>query len=178
MFQALHAVKDRIGVTSARGASADTDGTSLAELQRRYAAIRAPLATALAHIDSARLAPEDQHALGAMRASLAGGLASDADDTEPGDAASHAPPRLQLRRGGHRPRRLGVRAARAPHVRVLHARGAARAVRGKTLDRLTALGMLAQMDDREQRHRLFAAIDTIWRSMNGDDSEGARTGSS
>ena len=49
MFQALHLVKDRIGVTSARGASADTDGTSLAELQRRYASMRAPLATALAH---------------------------------------------------------------------------------------------------------------------------------
>jgi hypothetical protein len=92
MFQAVHLVKDRIGVTSARGASADTDGTSLAELRRRYAAIRTPLATALAHIDSAHLAPEDQHALGAMRASLAGGLASDADDTESGDAASHAPP--------------------------------------------------------------------------------------
>ena len=40
---------------------------------------------------------------------------------------------------------------------------------GATLDRLTALGMLAKMDDRERRHRLFLAIDTIWRSMNGDD---------
>jgi hypothetical protein len=40
---------------------------------------------------------------------------------------------------------------------------------GKTLDRLTAIGMLARMDDRDQRHRLFLAIDTIWRSMNGDD---------
>jgi hypothetical protein len=33
--------------------------------------------------------------------------------------------------------------------------------------------MLARMEDREQRHRLFLAIDTIWRSMNGDD--GARS---
>ena len=40
---------------------------------------------------------------------------------------------------------------------------------GKTLDRLTAIGMLARMDDRDERHRLFLAIDTIWRSMNGDD---------
>ena len=92
MFQALHAVKDRIGVTSARGVSADTDRTSLSELQRRYASMRAPLAAALASLDSAKLLPEDQHALGAMRGSLAGGLASDADDTEPGEAASHAPP--------------------------------------------------------------------------------------
>src|SRR5450755_937352 len=71
MFQALHAVKDRIGVTSARGVSADTDRTSLSELQRRYASMRAPLAAALASLDSAKLLPEDQHALGAMRGSLA-----------------------------------------------------------------------------------------------------------
>ena len=59
MFQALHQVKDRIGVTSARGSSADTDGTSLEALRHQYASIRAPLAAALASIDSAALSPED-----------------------------------------------------------------------------------------------------------------------
>jgi len=173
MFQALHAVKDRIGVTSARGASADTDGTSLAELQRRYAAIRTPLSTALAHIDSARLAPEDQHALGAMRASLAGGLASDADDTESGDAAARAAPDCNydataIAHGDSAYERLERR------MYACYTRAVQRVqFEGKTLDRLTAIGMLAQMDDREQRHRLFASIDTIWRSMNGDDSEGS-----
>jgi hypothetical protein len=173
MFQALHAVKDRIGVTSARGASADTDGTSLAELQRRYAAIRTPLAAALGSIDSAHLAPDVRHALGAMRASLAGGLASDADDTESGDATAHAPPDCNydaaaLARGDSAYERLERR------IYSCYTRAVQRVqFEGKTLDRLTALGMLAQMDDREQRHRLFAAIDTIWRSMNGDDSEGS-----
>ncbi len=173
MFQALHLVKDRIGVTSARGASADTDGTSLAELQRRYASMRVPLAAALASLDSAKLAPEDQHALGAMRASLASGLASDADDTEPGDAASHAPPDCNydaaaLAHGDSAYERLERR------MYACYTRAVQRVqFEGKTLDRLTAIGMLAQMDDREQRHRLFAAIDTIWRSMNGDDSEGS-----
>src|SRR5450755_2105027 len=92
MFQALLAVKDRIGITSARGASADTDGTSLAELKRRSESIRAPLAVALAAVDSATIAPEDQRALGAMRALLRGGLASDADDTDSGDSAARAAP--------------------------------------------------------------------------------------
>ena len=173
MFQALHLVKDRIGVTSARGASADTDGTSRAEQQRRYAATRAPLAAALASIDSARLAPEDQHALGAMRASLAGGLATDAEDPESGDAARHAQPDCHydataLAHGDSAYERLERR------MYACYTRAVQRVqFEGKTLDRLTAIGMLAQMDDRAQRHRLFAAIDTIWRSMNGDDGEGS-----
>jgi hypothetical protein len=171
MFQSLHAVKDRIGITSARGASADTDGASLAELQRRSVAIRAPLAVALAAVDSAKLAPEDQRALGAMRASLKGGLASEADDTDAGDSAAHATPACDydaaaFAHGDSAYDRLKAR------MYACYTRAVQRVqFEGKTLDRLTALGMLAQMDDREQRHRLFAAIDTIWRSMNGDDSE-------
>jgi hypothetical protein len=171
MFQALHAVKDRLGITSARGVSADTDGTSLGELQRRVVAIRAPLAAALAAVDSAKLAPEDQRALGAMRASLKGGLASEADDTESGDSVAHAAPACDydaaaLAHGDSAYDRLKAR------IYACYTRAVQRVqFEGKTLDRLTALGMLAQMDDREQRHRLFSAIDTIWRSMNGDDSE-------
>lgn len=173
MFQALHAVKDRIGVTSARGASADTNGTPLAELQRRYAATRASFAAALSGVDSGALAPEDRRALAAMRAALAGGLASDADDTEPGDPAAHAPPDCDydaaaIARGDSAYERLERR------IYACYTRAVQRVqFEGKTLDRLTAIGMLAQMDDREKRHRLFLAIDTIWRSMNGDD--GARS---
>jgi len=168
MFQALHQVKDRIGVTSARGATTDTDGTPLAELRRRYGEIRAPLATALGSIDSARLSPEDQRAIGAMRAALAGGLRSDADATEAGYAGA-APscdydPAL-IARGDSAYDRLRARMYACYTRAVQSAR-----FEGKSLDRLTAIGMLARMDDREQRHRLFLAIDTIWRSMNGDDA--------
>lgn len=172
-FQALHAVKDRIGVTSARGASSDTDGTPLAELQRRYAAMRGTFAATLAGIDSSALAREDRRALSAMRAALAGGLMSDADDTEPGDPAAHAPPACDydaaaIARGDSAYERLERR------IYTCYTRAVQRVqFEGKTLDRLTAIGMLAQMDDREQRHRLFLAIDTIWRSMNGDDGAGS-----
>ena len=171
LFRALHAIKDRIGVSSARGASADTDGTSLAELQRRYAAIRTPLAKAVASIDSARLGPEDQHAFRSMRAALDGGLSAAAADPEPGDATSLSTPACDydaaaLAHGDSAYDRLKARMYACYTRSVQHVQ-----FEGKTLDRLTALGMLAQMDDREQRHRLFSAIDTIWRSMNGDDSE-------
>ncbi|HEV7706527.1 MAG TPA: hypothetical protein VGO46_19725, partial [Gemmatimonadaceae bacterium] len=170
MFQALHMVKDRMGVTSARGASADTDGTSLAELRRRYATIREPLASALASIDSTSLAPNDRHALAAMRSALAGGLASDADDTESGEPANAPAPDCnydpaQFAHGDSAYDRIEKRMYACYTRAVQHVQ-----FEGKTLDRLTALGMLAQMDDREQRHRLFLAIDTIWRSMNGDDA--------
>ena len=169
LFQALHAVKDRIGVTSARGASADTDGTPLAELRRRYTGIRAPLAASLAAADSLSLAPEDRRALTAMRAALAGGLALDADATEPGDAATRAAPdctydAVALAGGDSAYARL-ERRIYACYTRAVQSVQ----FEGKTLDRLTALGMLAQMDDRERRHRLFLAIEKIWRSVNGDD---------
>ncbi len=168
MFRALHAVKDRIGVTTARGASADTDGSSVAELQRRFASIRGPLAAALAAVDSGKLASEDQHALGAMRAALAGGLRSDADATESGADASAAPAcdydPAAIARGDSAYERLRARMYACYTRAVQHVQ-----FEGKTLDRLTAIGMLAQMDNRQERHRLFLAIDTIWRSMNGDD---------
>ncbi|MDB4910765.1 MAG: hypothetical protein JWO39_1588 [Gemmatimonadetes bacterium] len=171
MFQALHQVKDRMGVTIARGATADTDGTSLAELRRRYRSIRTPLASALASIDSGALAAEDQHAVGAMRSALAGGLRSDADATEAGEASTepvcdYDP--AAITRGDSAYERLRARMYACYTRAVQHVQ-----FEGKTLDRLTAIGMLASMDDREQRHRLFLAIDTIWRSMNGDD--GARS---
>ena len=169
MFQALHQVKDRIGVTSARGARADTDGATLGEMRRRYASIRAPLATALQSIDSASLSREDQRALGAMRAALASGLRSDADATETaGDSASAGPAcdydPERVAQGDSAYERLRAR------IYACYTR-AVQSVRfeGKMLDRLTALGMLARMDDRDERHRLFLAVDTIWRSINGDD---------
>lgn len=167
MFQALHVVKDRIAVTNGRGVGADTDGTSIAELHRHYEATRVPLEALLARIDSAALAPEDQHAYGAMRTALAGGLLSDADEAEPGP--TQAPPVCDydasaLARGDSAYERLERRMYSCYTRAVQHV-----VFEGKTLDRLTALGMLAQMDDREQRRRLFSAIDTIWRSVNGDD---------
>jgi len=169
MFQALHGVKDRIGVTSARGATTDTDGTSLEQMRRRFESLRAPLARALETLDSASLSPEDQHALGAMRAALGSGLRSDADATSgAGDSASAAPPcdydPARVAQGDSAYERLRAR------IYACYTR-AVQSVRfeGKTLDRLTAIGMLARTDDRDERHRLFLAIDTIWRSMNGDD---------
>ena len=170
MFQALHAVKDRMGVTRARGGIADTDGTSLAEQRRRYSAIREPLASALASFDSASLSLEDRHALAAMRSALASGLTSDADDTESGELANAPAPDCnydpaQFAHGDSAYDRLEGRMYACYTRAVQHVQ-----FEGKTLDRLTALGMLAQMDDREQRHRLFLAIDTIWRSVNGDDT--------
>jgi hypothetical protein len=167
MYAELRALKDRIGVTTARGATADTNGESVADQRHRYDAVRAAAREALAAVDSAALPTEDQHALGVMRATLHGelGVQPEADvsldaDTAPNchyDAAAMA-------RGDSAYERL--------HDRIYACYG--RAVQrvqfeGATLDRLTALGMLAKMNDRERRHRLFLAIDTIWSSMNGDD---------
>ncbi|MGH7622754.1 MAG: hypothetical protein ACREMU_10480, partial [Gemmatimonadaceae bacterium] len=157
----------RIGVTTARGMDADTDGETLSRLRARYAATRATDSTALAAVDSAALPTEDQRALGVMRATLHGelGATPEADVSIGADSAPACDyDAAAMARGDSAYDRL--------HDRIYACYG--RAVQrvqfeGKMLDRLTALGMLAKMDDRERRHRLFVAIDTIWRSMNGDD---------
>jgi hypothetical protein len=167
MFAELRAVKDRMGVTTARGASADTDGATLGELRRRYEAARAPLVAALMKVDSTVLPAEDQRALGAMRATVRDELAA----TAVAEASVHADSApaceydaVAMASGDSAYERL--------HDRIYACYGrAVQQVRfeGVTLDRLTALGMLARMEDRERRHRLFVALDTIWRTVNGDD---------
>jgi len=168
MFQALRQVRDRIGVTTARGVTSDTDGTSLGELRRKYASIRAPLASVLASQDSGSLSPEDRRALGAMRAALGADLRSDIG--APDAHASGAAPSCDydpadIAQGDSAYERLRARTY-ACYTRAVQSVQ----FEGRTLDRLTALAELSRMDDREQRHRLFLALDTIWRSVNGDDS--------
>ena len=167
LYAELRAVKDRIGVTTARGASADTDGETLAHQRARYAALRAADSSALAAVDSAALPAEDQRALGVMRATLRVelGAAPVADVSIGADSAPVCDYDVAaLARGDSAYDRLHDR------IYACYTRAVQRVqFDGRTLDRLTALGMLAKMDDRERRHRLFLAIDTIWRSMNGDD---------
>jgi hypothetical protein len=168
MYAELRAVKDRIGVTTARGAAVDSSGESLAAQRQRYQTTRAAVGVALASVDSAALPTEDQRALGVMRATLNGELAASpvADVSLDSDKAPVCDyDATAMARGDSAYDRL--------HDRIYACYGrAVQRVRfeGATLDRLTALGMLAKMNDRERRHRLFLAIDTIWRSMNGDDS--------
>ena len=167
MYAELRAVKDRIGVTTARGAAADLDGESLADQRRRYETVRAVVDSALTAVDSVALPAEDQRALGVMRATLHGELGArpEADVSLGADSAPACDyDAAAMARGDSAYERL--------HDRIYACYG--RAVQrvqfeGATLDRLTSLGMLAKMNDRERRHRLFLAIDTIWRSMNGDD---------
>jgi hypothetical protein len=166
-YAELRAVKDRIGVTTARGATADFDGETLAQQHARYQATRAVVDSALTAIDSAALPAVDRLALGVMRATLHGELGAqpEADVSLDADSAPNCHyDAAAMARGDSAYERL--------HDRIYACYG--RAVQrvqfeGATLDRLTALGMLAKMNDRERRHRLFLAIDTIWSSMNGDD---------
>jgi hypothetical protein len=157
-----------MGVTRARGATSDTDGTSLTELRRQFASIRAPLANALASQDSGSLSPEDRRALGAMRAALGGDLrasigAPDASDSGAAPSCVYDPAVIAQGDSGYERLRVRTYACYTSAVQGVQ-------FEGRTLDRLTALEMLSRMNDRDERHRLFLALDTIWRSVNGDDA--------
>ena len=167
MYREVRHWRDRIAVTSARGVGGDTDGLSMMALRRRYESTRGLLVLRLEHVDSARLGAEDQHALGAMRAALESGLRQDVDASESSDAGAapscdYDPAAVAQGDSAYEKLRARTYACYTRAVQRVQ-------FEGKTLDRLTAIGMLATMNDREERHRLFLAIDTIWRSMNGDD---------
>lgn len=155
-------------MTTARGATVDLSGHSLAEQRRNYVAARASVDAALAALDSGALPPEDQRAFGVMRETLRGELAAIpvSDVSLNGDRAPVCEyDAAAIARGDSAYEQL--------HNRIYGCYGrSVQSVRfeGATLDRLTAIGMLGRIDDRERRHRLFLAIDTIWRSINGDDS--------
>ncbi len=154
-------------MTSARGVAADTDGLSKMALRRRYESARGVLVDRLERVTSEPIGHEDERALAAMRAALESGLRQDIEEAE--SASDKAPPSCDydpaaVAQGDSAYEKLRAR------TYACYTRAVQRVqFEGKTLDRLTAIGMLATMDDREQRHRLFLAIDTIWRSMNGDD---------
>lgn len=163
----LRELRDRIDLTLARGAQADTDGQSLQALLRQHAERHAHLSGLLEAVDNeGALAAEDARALALMRAAMAGALGSmeQATDGEDGgekscdyDAASLA--------------RAGGQSALQARMYDCFARAAAQLdYRGEQLDRLSVFARLAITDDAAEREALWRSLLPVWRAVNGDGS--------
>jgi len=170
-FADLREIDDDIGVARERGVASGVDGQPLSALVTRYPIVRSAVATRLAGIDTMRLSDEDRHAVRAMQHALAGELASpsaaDSSGKRAGAAAASACTYdvAALLRDGN------ARETLSDRIYQCYAQVATHIVSGRdTLDRLTILGNLARIDDPRQRQTLWLALDTVWRSVNGDDS--------
>jgi hypothetical protein len=164
LYADVREAKDQIEVTEARGARASTTGTPLAELQGRYAALRARL---VGLMETARpgAVGEEARAREAMRSALADALP--APEAGPARETGAKPP------CDYDAAALAAEGLDALSRRIYACYGeAARNVRygDETIDRLTVFARLAETADAGQRRRLFLALDPVWRSVNGDDS--------
>jgi hypothetical protein len=170
LYLELREVRDRFEVAQAASRQVGSDGTPVAALVERHERLRQAAGERLAAVDSAALTAGDRRALGMMRRALVGPLAP-----LPGGTRL-APPSTE-----HRPDCLydpasiarsegGLDSLRA---RMYACYGWAQhhvAVGTDTIDRLTVYGELARARSREERRRLFTALDPVWRSINADNA--------
>jgi hypothetical protein len=167
LYADLRALRDRIEVTTAAGAGAAAEGTSLDTLIRRFRSLRGDVASRLAALTDSGWAAEDARALGVMRAALDGELADLSPGTPPHSAAPATPD------CGYDAAAIAALANGLDSLvkRAYACYGWAQHhvnVDGRQMDRLSVLGALARTEGREQRRRLFLSLAPVWRSMNAD----------
>ncbi|MGH7518843.1 MAG: hypothetical protein ACREOC_15490 [Gemmatimonadales bacterium] len=168
LYADLRALRDRIEVTTAAARPATADGAPLDTLVRRYHALRRTLIPELATL-SPSPPPDDGRALRVMRAALDGELGAIAPAS--GGASTTA-----VRGAPDCDYDARAIAALSKGLDSLTRRAYACygwaqhhvMVGGERMDRLSVLSTIARTEDRDERRRLFLALDPVWRSVNAD----------
>ena len=173
-FERARRLKDQIDVTVAYGRDSSTRGVPITALQAQLDALRDTLAGFPGRVMPSRLSVADRMAWRAMLATIAREFPGPLADAS-GDAAGDAPHANLATTCVYDPSRLladsGVLIVRA-RIKSCYRR-ATEAVRvgDSTFNRLGALGRLGWQPDRDQRHRIWLALDTVWRAVNGDNAD-------
>jgi hypothetical protein len=169
-YLAARDARDRLDVARVRGEPADATALG-AEAARTADAVRRSLA-AISPADEVALGDNDRRALAAMRAGIATALgegelgtlslapAVARDECADARAWSEA---IEAGGAALRHRLEGCYATVA----------GALAAGGETLTRLQVLGRLATEPDPSARHRLFLALEPLWRTVDGDGGPGS-----
>lgn len=156
-FGALRSSKDEADVAVERKGSAGAVGR---ELPRAYEKMRASVAARLTAIEAPG-DPQDARALEVMRRALENDLPPRLPDATADIGATSC---------GGDVTPMAWDALREHLYRCFGQAARSLKVGGETLDRLTVLGRLGEADDPAERHRLFMALEPVWRSVNGDAS--------
>ncbi len=168
-FERARRLKDQIDVTEAFGRDISLRGVPLAMLNAQLDSLRDTLANFPGRVISSRLPLADRAAWHAMLAQiarelplLAGAAPSRASRRATNADCTYDAPLLVAD--------SGIRALRTRITTCYrHATEAVR-VGDSTFNRLGVLGRLGWQPDRERRRALFTALDTVWRSVNGNDA--------
>ncbi|MDA1080984.1 MAG: hypothetical protein O2973_04770 [Gemmatimonadetes bacterium] len=162
-FLDVRDIADQVDVTRSLGAERSPRGVPLQDLERQLDSARATFADALAATREDSLGTDDRNALAAMRKRVVSGFtftASDATDSGAQPTCDYDARALAR-----------VDSGATLRARVVACYGlAARNVRvgDSTYDRLTVFGRLDREPDEARRREFFMALDTVWRSVNGD----------
>jgi hypothetical protein len=169
LYANLRDARDRIDVTLASGLNGIHDTTPLATWIMAHNQLRRAVVTRLAGIDSTGLQGKDRQALAMMRRALRRDLDSLIPPHADSSPATTHPPSCN-----YDPRAIAASSGGVDSLRALiyACYGWAQShvlIEADTLDRLTILGTLGRTDAPDRRRRLFLSLDSVWRSMNGDN---------
>jgi hypothetical protein len=168
LYADLRETRDRLDVITAAGGRAAPDGTPLPQLAERYRELRGRVVNQIDASPALRLSTVDLRAIGVMRTALENDLGALPPRDSSGASSEPRPPDC-----GYDARAIAAlpngldslkRRAYACYGWAQHHVD----VGGERMDRLSVLGLLARTDDREARHRLFLALEPVWRSMHAD----------
>jgi hypothetical protein len=163
LYAEVRTARDRIDVSLAAGQGALQP---IAAKISDYNRARRALASRLAAIDSAALGVDDGRALGVMRRTLARDLDSLIFPLRPETGAAHSAPDCGYDPTAVASVRNGLDSLRQ-RVYACYAWAQSHVVfQADTLDRLTILAALGRSNDADRRHRMFLALEPVWRSVN------------
>jgi len=167
-YQDLRYLADQAKITRYRHASASIHGVPLTTLIQQDRSSQAGFKARLAALDTAGLNADDRHALSVMREAWSRELSEDPDSTR----AAPDSTRLDCSYDPHALAEDGAEGRERLTRRLYACYGRAAesaSFEGKVLGRLSIIGLLGQTDDSSRRHRMFMALEPVWRSVNRDN---------
>ena len=167
-FLDLRELHDRLRIAAGRGAEKDTDGTPVAQLRTRFAALHRELSAGLSHLDRSKLTRPDQDALQTLSRILKDGTVPEPDD--PGSRESkEATPDCSYDAVALARRKDGLSALKERIYDCYSQAARHVSFEGGSYDRLTILEMAGRAEDPVRRRQLFLALEPVFRSVNGDN---------
>ncbi|MBI3789815.1 MAG: hypothetical protein HY275_02950 [Gemmatimonadetes bacterium] len=169
-FERARRIKDQIDVTVASGRDTSARGVPLATLRTDLAALADTMNGFPGRVISGRLAPTDRAAWHAMLAVIAHEFPGPLADASSGTPAARAARPVCTYDAAQLVADSGVRVLRARMKGCYRLAAEAVRVGDSTFNRLGALGRLGWVEDRARRQAIWLALDTVWRSVNGDNA--------
>jgi hypothetical protein len=168
LYADLRDLRDQLDVAAAAGRTPHNDARPFGLMVGAHNELRRTVSRRLAGVDSSTLGRTDARAYGLMRRTLARDLDSLPPPSHTAGPAPHAPDCsydvARVSSAAHgldslRKRLYPCYGWSQSHV----------AVERDTLDRLSVLGLLGQVEDESRRRRLFFSLEPVWRSVNRDN---------